>query len=110
MRAGLVSFLALVLAGCAGRSADPVSVVRPYDERLSCGAIKAEISQNNREIERISNERGWKFAQNVGAGIGAIVFFPAVVLMDLQGTQGIELQALNNRQHRLADLASYRCK
>lgn len=94
-----------VLSGCAGRSPDPVAVVQPTDHMLDCTAIYAEAESNNKKIADLGGEQGAKVAQNVAAGVAGIFIWPLWFAMDLQGTAGKEIEALQSRQNYLATLA-----
>ena len=95
---------ALMLAGCAGRTPNPVPLTQMSDATASCHAIFAEVDANNAIIRRLSKERGYKVVQNTAAGVAGI-FIPVLWLgMDLQRTQDIETDALNRRQSYLQDL------
>ena len=64
---------AAFLGACMGRAPSPVAVVQPQDEMMDCTAIYAEVAANNREVERLGREQGWKVAQNVAAGVAGFV-------------------------------------
>lgn len=109
MRSALVVVFCLGLAACAGRAAQPVAVVQAQDSHADCTAINAEIAANNATMERLSEEQGWKIAQNVAAGVAGLVIWPLWFGMDFQGSASTEAMALANRQKYLATLASQRC-
>jgi len=46
-------FLALFIAGCGGKSANPVVSYQPGDEKRSCEGLKGEIAMNEAEIARL---------------------------------------------------------
>jgi hypothetical protein len=104
----LVLALSLGLGACAGRVANPVSLVQPTDHSASCKQITAEILGNNEKMKALAKEKNWKLAQNVGAGVAGIVVWPLWFAMDLQGTQDVEATALNARQSYLQSLLSSR--
>jgi len=101
----------LFLAGCAGRSPNPVQTVQSSDVYLKCGEIVKQIEINNHKVEHLSKERGWKTVQNVAAGVGGL-FIPVLWFgMDLMGTTDIEARALQDRQEYLSGLAQQKeCK
>jgi hypothetical protein len=109
MRIVILGVMFVALAGCAGRSAQPVAVVQPQDQFTDCAAITAEIQANNSRVQELSTEKGEKAAQNVAAGVAGI-FIPVLWFgMDWQGAASTEETALNNRQQYLATLAAQRC-
>ena len=71
--------------------------------------IQAEIEANNRRIQELADEQGWKVAQNVTAGVVGLVIWPVWFGMDFKGAAATEEKALDSRQHYLATLAGHRC-
>lgn len=99
-----------LLSACAGRSPEPVQVTQRTDTRLSCAEMDAEIASNNDRISGLYREEDDKRAQNILAVAGAILVFPPLLFaMDFQDAAGIEREALQQRQFRLAQLSSRRC-
>lgn len=93
------------LAACMGRPPDPVPVVQPQDRYMDCTAIYAEVRENNRRVQELGREQGWKVAQNVAAGVGGL-FVPILWFgMDWQGTANKEAAALQSRQQYLGAVA-----
>ena len=101
----------LLVASCAGRAPAPVALIQPEDATIDCLGIKAEVKQNNKRVIELAKEKNLKLAQNVAAGVGGL-FVPIVWFgMDWQGTQSLEINALQDRQKYLADLAKEKsCK
>jgi len=98
----------LALAGCAGRSPQPVAVIQPQDRFMDCPAIQAEVLANNAKVQELASEGGGKVAQNVAAGVAGLFIWPLWFAMDFQGTSDKETTALNSRQQYLAVLAEQR--
>jgi hypothetical protein len=94
--------------GCAGRAPQLVAVVQPQDRNMDCAAIFAEVEANNRRVQELADEQGWKVAQNVAAGVAGFVIPVLWFGMDWQGTATKEAQALQSRQQYLATLAEQR--
>ena len=110
MRRSLLMLAATALvAGCAGRDAQPVSVVQQQDAYSDCSMISAEIQANNAKVQQLADEKGWKVAQNVGAGIVGLVIWPVWFGMDFKDAAGTDAAALQARQQYLAGLAAQRC-
>lgn len=105
-----VVVVALGLGACAGRQAQPVATAQPQDAYASCVIIQSEIQANNRKVQRLADEQGLKVAQNVAAGVGALVFWPLLFAMDVQGAATAEIEALQARQQFLGNLARQRCR
>lgn len=100
--------VALFLGACAGRAPQPVAVVQPQDSMMDCAAITAEVQSNNRRIQELADEQGWKTTQNVVAGVAGLVIPVLWLGMDWQGTAKTEAAALNARQQYLGTLAGQR--
>jgi len=95
----------LIVASCAGRAPDPVALIQPTDTTIDCVGIKAEVTRNNKRVKELAKEKNIKLAQNVAAGVGGL-FLPIVWFgLDFQGTQTLEMEALQDRQKYLADLS-----
>ena len=110
-RTKVLTGLALVaaLSACAGRSPNPVATSQAQDVSLACPMIHSEIASNNQRIQQLSREKSGKTAQNVIAGTAG-VFIPVLwFAMDFQGTQNIEINALQGRNNALAGLTTTKC-
>ncbi len=97
---------AISLSGCAGRSAQQISIVQPQDHNSDCTAINAEIRANQRRIADLGSESGAKVAQNVAAGVAGLVIWPLWFAMDFQGAASADAAALQSRNEYLATLAA----
>ena len=99
-----------LLAACAGRAPQQIQVVQPKDGMLDCTALNAEIQGNSVHEADLAKEEGNKRGQNIAAGIaGAVLFWPALFLMDFQDAAGTERKSLESRDQYLATLAAQRC-
>lgn len=108
MRLFILAGVVLALGACAGRAPQPVAVVQPQDSMMDCTAIMAEVQSNNRRIQELADEQGWKTTQNVVAGVAGLVIPVLWLGMDWQGTASKEAAALNSRQQYLGTLAGQR--
>lgn len=109
MRAAIIVMISIACAACAGRDPQPVAITQPQDATMDCAMIQAEIGANNRRIQELADEQGWKVAQNVAAGVVGLVVWPVWFGMDVKGAAATEAKALESRQHYLATLAAHRC-
>ena len=107
--AALIAMFTLILLGCAGRDPQPVASVQPHDAYSDCTMIRAEIEANNAKAIQLANEKGWKTAQNVAAGVVGIVIWPVWFGLDSKDAAGNEATALQARQQFLTTLATQRC-
>jgi hypothetical protein len=106
----MVSAIALItLAGCAGRTPNPVAVAQIHDSTLSCQAIQAEVAANNHQISELGKEQGAKTAQNVAAGVAGLFIWPLFFAMDFQGSATKEIAALEQRNSYLGQMALSEC-
>ena len=104
-----VAIASMLCAACAGRDPQPVAISQPQDATMDCAMIQAEIAANNRRVQELADEQGWKTAQNVAAGAVGLVNWPVWFGMDFKGAAATEAKALESRQHYLATLAAHRC-
>lgn len=92
------------LQGCAGHTANPVSMYQPSDGGLSCQSILYSMSEIDRKVKRLlpaSNKTG----KNVAIGVvGAVIFWPALFFMDFTDSEKVEIAAYRDRYEHLARL------
>jgi len=94
--------LCVALLGCAGRKAEPVAVMEPYDDKLACEQIQAEISSNETQALQLSSQNESAHSNNVAIGVvGAILFWPALFALDTGDAEKVEMQALHDRNTHL---------
>ena len=97
---------AVLLSGCAGRPPNPVAVLQPQDAHTDCAGLRFEANANNARIMGLTGDQSAKVAQNVAAGVVGLIIWPVWFAMDLQGTAGVEIQALQTRNGYLAERAA----
>ena len=103
----LSSLAVLVIGGCAGREARPISSYRPGDDSLNCAAIDSELYQIKATVVPLYDEAGDKTGWNVGWGlVGALVFWPALFALDLSDAEKEEIRAYQSRWDNLVRLRS----
>ena len=87
------------LAACAGRdAAPPQPVATPADQQLDCPALYAEISGNNAKVASLQSEESSKRGQNIAMGVaGALLFWPALFVMDFKDAAGTDRKAVEAR-------------
>lgn len=106
----IVVVMLLAVAGCGGRTAQPVTVASRYDNNLSCADLEAEIEQNNARLQALANEKGVALTKNVAIGAAGLLFFPAWFALDLNDAAGQEISQLQARQTYLAEMAGRKCQ
>jgi hypothetical protein len=95
----------MLVSGCAGRAANPVSGYVPGDEKRSCEALKTEYYDNEAQIKKLQQEQGSKTWWNVGCFVTGFLVIVPWFLMDLKDSQKIEIDALQKRNVNLKILA-----
>lgn len=100
--AAVCALAAVMLGGCAGRDAQPVSISRAGDEQLSCAQIDGELNEMLPRVKKLSNDAD-KLGRNAGvAAVGAILFWPALFALDLSDAEKVEIQAFVGRYQVLS--------
>ncbi|MEQ8814040.1 MAG: hypothetical protein RLO51_02275 [Thalassobaculum sp.] len=102
----------LMMAGCAGRDAVPVSAYLPNDKEMSCREVDTEIQRNNDLLRAKVREVADTEQRNIVVGAAALILFlPAALAMDLKDAAGTEANSLEQRNAVLAQLAAKgRCR
>lgn len=109
-RVPVILAFVLAIAGCGGRTAQPVTVASRYDNNLSCADLEVEIEQNNARLQALANEKGVALTKNVAIGAAGLLFFPAWFALDLNDAAGQEISQLQARQTYLAEMAGRKCQ
>ena len=106
-----LTFTALLISGCAGRPANPTSVVQATDKNLSCNelAVAAEEQQRRATTSYAADEE--QKGKNVALGVaGALLFWPALFAMETGDHNLVEAQAHERRaDHLRAKMAEKNC-
>jgi hypothetical protein len=101
--------VAVMLAACAGRTANPVTTVQAYDATLSCPQISAEIAGNDDKAKQLMAEKHSAHNRNVAIGVvGGLLFWPALFALDLSDAEKVEMEALRTRDGYLANMMAQR--
>ena len=101
----LLLSVSMVIAGCAGREANPIPVYLPGDNERSCNVLVAEMAQLQADMQRLlpKTDHGVTNALWATAGVFLIVPF---FFMDLKGSEKIEFDAMRARHNRLLLIAA----
>lgn len=101
---GALALSALILLGCAGREAHPVSTYQYGDEKKSCKALEMELTFTEEKIQRLIPETK-KTGKNVGLGVAGVFLIVPWFFMDFTESEKIEAEALRDRYNQLLVLA-----
>jgi hypothetical protein len=93
------------LSACAGRTPNPIQSYQPGDDRKSCAALRAELTNTETDI-RAKIPESDKTAQNVALGVAGVFLIVPWFFMDLSKADQVELEALRRRYNTLAIMAS----
>ena len=96
-----LSISALVLSGCAGRKPNPVAEIQPGDATLNCQQLRSEVQVNNQAIFGLIGEKRKAQGGNVMAGVGTVLFLPAIFFLNVKGAAGQEARAYQRRNQGL---------
>ena len=101
---GALTLSALMLLGCAGREAHPVSTYQYGDEKKSCKALEMELTFTEEKIQRLLPETE-KTGKNVGLGVAGVLLIVPWFFMDFTKSEQIEAEALRDRYNQLLVIA-----
>jgi hypothetical protein len=101
-----LAVMTMMLTGCAGREAHPVSVTQMGDDSMSCPAISAQVSANEAQIRNLDGQRETHNGTNAAvAVVGVVLFWPALFALDMTDYEKQEMTALHERDQYLQQLA-----
>lgn len=101
----VVVSLALILAGCGGRAANPVMINQFGDQQKSCNALQLEMNQTQENIQRLMPKTD-KTGKNVALGVTGFFLIVPLFFMDLSRAEQIEVDAFRQRYNTLAVIAT----
>lgn len=97
---------AIVVSGCGGRAAHPISATNPADSAFDCAGMRREFEANERQVLATVKERSDAQGKNVVLGTaGVLLFWPALFFMDPKSPEKLEIDALRNRNQVLGEIA-----
>ncbi len=100
--------VAIFMAGCAGRTSNPLPVYLPGDENRSCMALKAEIAQLQVDMQRMMPKTDKGLSNALWATAGVFTFGLGLIFMDFKDAERIEFEAMRQRHNRLLVYAAER--
>jgi hypothetical protein len=96
---------AVILSGCAGKTANPVSSSKIGDSNLSCSSIKLEMGAIDQNVSRLSGE-SQKTGKNVALAVTGWFLIVPWFFMDFSDAEKVEVAAYKNRYLTLQQLAN----
>ncbi|MGE8519715.1 hypothetical protein MTR80_06180 [Alcaligenes aquatilis] len=99
-----IAVAAVLLAGCAGRAANPVMVQQYGDNAKSCQALELDMSYIESEVQRLVPDTE-KTGKNVALGVTGAFFLVPLFFMDFSQAEQMEVNAYRQRYNHLAILA-----
>ncbi len=97
--------LSAILAGCAGRTANPISARQAGDKELTCAEIEGEMEELDKRAKRLLAEQSAKTGKNVAWGVAGFIFLPLLLGLDLSDAERQEAQAMQDRHSHLSRLS-----
>tara|TARA_R110002050_G_scaffold847_7_gene6071 strand:- start:44822 stop:45205 length:384 start_codon:yes stop_codon:yes gene_type:complete len=97
----LISFVAI--AGCAGRSANPVNMHQPGDRDIDCHEIESMLSEIDSNIKKLL-PKCEKTGKNVVLGVAGAFFIAPWFFMDFSDAEKTEVEAYRSRYNHLTRL------
>ena len=97
----VVLSFAIFLAGCGGHTANPVDRYMPGDEKKSCNALYAEMSQLDGEIDQKNHQKDNRDTWNVILFLTGFLVIVPWFFIDCKGSQEVEIDALQARKKAL---------
>ncbi len=104
----LVATLSIgLIAGCAGREAQKISVVQDGDFTRDCESLHLESRSIDSQIKSLVIESTKKQGENAALTVvSVIIFLPALFALDLKGAAKAEYEALLERSKHLSNIAA----
>ncbi len=97
--------IAAAMSACGARSSNPVAISQPGDKDLTCEQIAGQVQANNTlAVEKAGGKQEVANQNAAAVAVGVLVFWPAMLAMDLSNSEQIELRALQDRNRSLERL------
>jgi len=95
----------LLLVGCAGRQAYPISSHQPGDKDKACDVLRDEINYLRVEHEDKKDLHQTKEVADIALFIGGLLILVPWFFMDFKDAEKVEYQAIDLRIKHLSSLA-----
>jgi hypothetical protein len=100
-----VLMVTIILAGCAGRGAHPVTICQHGDNQKTCQAIENELVFIEEEIQRLQPQTNKK-TKNAWLIVTGLLFFFPIFFVDLSKAEQEEVDAYRQRYIHLLTIAN----
>jgi hypothetical protein len=90
---------------CGGRAANPVTIKRDQDQRLTCPQIEYEIYQIRNDITELYSQTTKSIKKKSVVSVLAAINPLLYVLSDLRKAEKIEINALEKRHNHIVMIA-----
>jgi len=97
----------IMVIGCAGRAANPVTVYQYGDEQRSCDALERELELIETELLDLLPQTE-KTDKNTKLGVTGIFLLVPFLFMDISKSEQVEANALIKRDNRGSTVHGYR--
>ena len=102
----LIAAIFIAGTGCAGSKPNPIAIHMPGDENKSCNALRAEITNINKQIKIKKNKKTEKEISNLIWFAGGFFLIVPWFFMDLNNAEKVEIEALQQRKDALTIIAN----
>ena len=98
--------ISILMTGCLGSTPRIVESYQYGDDKKGCDILEAEIAECEAKITERRGHRSGKIATNIVMGItGAVLFWPALFLIDARSDELAEIDGLAKRRESLGRIA-----
>ena len=106
-RKHIVLFLVCIFfaCSCGGRAANPVTIKRDQDQRLTCPQIEYEIYQIRNDITELYSQTAKSIKKKSVVSVLSAINPLLYVLSDLRKAEKIEINALEKRHNHIVMIA-----
>ena len=103
MKNAMLMLMCLVMftVSCAGTAPNPIAIYRVGDEKKSCSALRAELSNMDRQVRMKRSQKSQKDIANVVYLIGGVFILIPWFFIDLKGAEQVEIDAFLARTDAL---------
>lgn len=106
MRRIALAITLVAVSACAGRSPEPTTVAYETDNIQECSTLEYEVRANASTAQAKISSNKSQDGGDIAVGVVSVIFFlPGLFLMDTKNADGVEGNALLDRNERLKQIA-----